>query len=81
VGVAFEREGETKLLAVFGIGYRYGLPYMAVKPGGKYLSESEFKELMALLGIDENCARLSRTNPTCNTDGFIEEEPFLSMPK
>jgi len=81
VAVAFSRNGETKLLAGFGIGYRYGFPYMAVQPGGKYLTESEFKELMSLLGVDENCARLSHTNPTCNTDGFIEEEPFPSMPK
>ena len=63
------------------IGDRYGFPFIAVLPGGKYLSQTEFKELMAVLGIDENCARLSPANPTCNTDGFIEEEPFPSMPK
>lgn len=76
VEVAFARNDETELLVGFGIGYKYGLPYMAVQPGGKYLSETEFKELMAIFGIDENCARLSRSNPTCNTDGF-EEYHFI----
>lgn len=76
VTVAFARNGETQMLVVFGIGYRYGLPYMAVQPGGKYLSEKEFKELMAMLGVDENCARLSRANSTCNTDRF-EEYHFI----
>lgn len=76
VQVAFARNGETKLLVGFGIGYRYGFPYMAVQPGGKYLTESEFKELMTVLGIDENCARLSSVNPKCNTDGF-EEYHFI----
>jgi len=72
IKVAFARNGQTKLLVAFSIGYRYGFPYMAVQPGGKYLTESEFKELMAVLGVDENCAHLSPANPTCNTDGFKE---------
>lgn len=70
-----------QVLERFDIGSRNGFPFMATWSEGRYLSTNEFRELMAVLDVDENCARLSPSNPTCNTDGFIEEEPFPAMPK
>jgi len=77
VQVAFAREGEIELLEAFFIGDRNGFPFITALPGGKYLSANEFKELTAVLKVDENCARLSRANQSCNTDGFEEEPPFI----
>lgn len=80
ISVAISHNSETKSLKLFSIGNRFGFSFISSLPGGKYLSESEFKELMSVLGIDENCAYLSPANPTCDTDGFVEEEPFPAMP-
>jgi hypothetical protein len=60
----------------FDIGNRNGFPFMATWSEGRYLSTNEFRELMAVLEVDENCALLSPTNPTCNIDGF-EEYHFI----
>jgi hypothetical protein len=68
-----------KALEGFDIGNRNGFLFIATWSGGRYLSTNEFKELMAVLDIDENCAHLSGANPTCNTDGLEKEPPFISF--
>lgn len=55
IGVTFYDGGEIK--TILRIGYSKDMPYFLTRyQEGRYLSYEEFKEIMALLGLDEQAA-------------------------
>lgn len=55
IGVTFYDKGEIK--TILRIGYSKDMPYFLTRyQEGRYLSYEEFKEIMVLLGLDEQAA-------------------------